>query len=86
MNRRALLKSLAGAVGASVVPAPVLKPRSVGASTLAAQGARRFVRVFDYTQGKSLVLWYYENTAWGNVIAATTLSPERPLSFLNPKA
>lgn len=87
MNRRDLLKSLAGAVGASVVPAPVLKPRSVGASTIAAQGARRFVRVFDYTQGNSLVLWYYENTALGNVITtAATRSPERPFIFLNPKA
>lgn len=38
MNRRDLLKSLAGAVAAPVVPAPspVLKPRSLGASTIAA--------------------------------------------------
>lgn len=36
MNRRAILKSLVGAVAAPVVPAPVLKPRSLGASTLAA--------------------------------------------------
>lgn len=30
MNRRALLKSLAGAVGASVVPAPIAKPMTLG--------------------------------------------------------
>ena len=73
MNRRALLKSLAGAVGASVVPAPVLKPRSVGASRMsigvemakdhALDAMRYCILVLDSKTGKA-GLYSYHSTPY----------------------
>lgn len=76
MNRRALLKSLAGAFGASVMPAPIAKPMTIGVDMAKdhALDSMRYVMVKNYGTGFMEVFGY--TVQGGERITTTRITPK----------